>query len=139
VAYTYDINSTHRLVIIRNASSTWTGADILDSGEEIVADEQFGPNYDWVYDLRFVHSTVITVVEMEQIVERFRLYQNDGLVGQRGRSVIVGTDEDLRYTATLYQKKSDLPDARFAIVETVEEARKWLGIEDTAAEIGLTQ
>ena len=139
MAYTYDFNSTHRLVIIRNASSKWTGADILDSAEEIVADEQFAPDYDWVYDLRFIHNTVITVVEMEQIVERFRLYRNDGLVDEDSRSILVGTDENLHYTGTLYQKKSERADDQFAIVETMEEAREWLGLEDTAAEIGLTQ
>jgi hypothetical protein len=139
VSYTYDLNPTHGLVIIRNASSKWTGTDVLEGAEEIVAVDAFAPNFDWVYDLRFIHSTVITVVEMEQIVERFRLYQNDGIVGPKSRSVVVGADEDLRYTGALYQKKADCSDARFTIVETVEEARTWLGIEEPAAEIGLAQ
>jgi len=139
VAYTYDLNSTHGLVIIRNASSKWTGTDVLEGADDIVAEEAFAPNFDWVYDLRFIHSTVITVVEMEQIVERFRLYRDDGIIGPKSRSVLVGSDEDLRYTGTLYQKKADCSDERFAIVETVDEARKWLGIEDTAADVGLTQ
>ncbi len=138
MAYTYDFNATHGLVIIRNASSKWTGADVLEGAEEIIDDDQFAPHYDWVYDLRFIHSAVITVVEMEQIVERVRIYQEDGLVGERGRSVLVGTDEDLKYTGSLYQEKADCSDERFAIVETVEDARKWLGIEEPAAEIGLT-
>ncbi len=138
MAYTYDLNSDHGLVIIRNASSKWTGADVLESAEEIIADDQFAPDYAWIYDLRFIHSTVITVVEMEQIVKHFRVYQNDGLIGEEGRSVLVGTDEDLQYTGALYQQKANCPDDRFTVVETVDDARRWLGIKESAAEIGLT-
>ena len=138
MAYTYDFNSTHRFVVIRNASSKWTGDDILESAEEIVADDGFASDYDWIYDLRFVHSTVISVVEMERMVERFRVFRERGLVDEESRSVIVGTETDLEYTGTLYQKKANRPDKRFAIVETIEEARRWLGIEATT-EIGLTE
>ncbi len=138
MAYTYEFNSTHGLVIIRNASSKWTGTDILESAEEIVADDRFAPDYDWLYDLRFVHNIVISVVEMEQVIERFRLFREDGLVDPGARSVIVGADEDLRHTGALYQKRSDRPDDLFAVVETVKEARKWLGIDEPASEIGLT-
>lgn len=139
MAYTYDINSTHGLVIIRNASSKWTGPDILESADEIIRDDRFAPDYDWVYDLRFVHETVISVVEMEQIVERFRLYREDGFVDPESRSVIVGSQEDLHHTGTLYQKRSGRPDELFVTVETMEEARQWLGIDEPASEIGLTQ
>lgn len=138
MAYTYEFNAPHGLVIIRNASSKWTGTDILESAEEIVADDRFAPDYDWLYDLRFVHNIVISVVEMEQVIERFRLFREDGLVDPGTRSVIVGADEDLYHTGTLYQKRSDRPDDLFTVVETIEEARKWLGIDEPASEIGLT-
>lgn len=139
MAYTYTLNSTHRLVIIRNASSKWTGTDILESAEEIVTDDGFAPNYDWAYDLRFVNSTVISVVQMERMVERFRVFRERGLVDAESRTVIVGTGQDLEYTGALYQKKADRPDDRFAIVQTIEEARQWLGLEASAAQIGLTE
>jgi hypothetical protein len=137
VAYTYNINPTHGLVIIRNASSEWTGEDILESAGDIVGDDRFAPDYDWVYDLRFVHNTAISVVEMEQIVERFRLYREDGLVDPDSRSVIVGSQDDLHHTGLLYQKRSGRPDELFVTVETMEEARRWLGIDEPASEIGL--
>jgi len=137
VAYTYDFNSTYGLVIIRNASSKWTGLDMLESREEVVADDRFEPTDDWIYDLRFIHATVISVVELEQIVKRFRLYRDDGLVDETSRSVIVGTDADLQYAGALYKKKASRSDERFAVVETIEEARHWLGIEASASEIGL--
>ena len=138
MAYTYEFNASHGLVIIRNASSKWTGKDILKSAEEVIADEGFEPDYDWVYDLRFIRDTVVSVVEMEQIVERFRLFRDDGLVAPDRRSVFVGTDEDLRHTAALYQKRSSQPDGLMAVVETLEEARQWLGIDAPASEIGPT-
>ena len=137
MAYTYEFNTTYGLVIIRNASSKWTGKDMLQSAEEIVADDRFEPDYDWVYDLRFIHNTVISVVEMEQIIERFRLYREDDLVDPDSRSVIVGTDEDLYHTGRLYQKRSERSDELFVVVETIEEARRWLGIDEPASEIGL--
>lgn len=138
MAYTYDFNSTYGLVVIRNASSKWTGLDMLESREEVIADDRFEPDYDWIYDLRFVHATVISVVELEQIVERFRLYRDDDLVAETSRSVLVGTDEDLQYVGSLYKQKASRPDELFAIVETIEEARNWLGIEASASEIGVS-
>jgi hypothetical protein len=137
VAYTYDVNSTYGFVVIRNASSKWTGADVLESGEEVAADDRVEPGYDRIFDLRFIHATVVTVVEMEQIVEQARLCRKDGLLGETSRAVLVGTDEDLRYAGDLYRRKADRPDALFNVVETMEEARRWLGIEASASEIGL--
>jgi hypothetical protein len=139
VAYTYTLNSAHRLVIIRNASSKWTGADILASAEEVTADDDFAPDYDWIYDLRFIHGTAISVVELERIVERFRTYRDRGVVAGDHASVFVGTDDDLRHAAALFRKRSDRPDDRFAVVETPEEARRRLGIDASATEIGLTE
>lgn len=138
MAYTYEVNATYGFVIIRNASSKWTGRDMLASADEIVSDDRFTPDCDWVYDLRFVHNTVVSVVQMEQVIERFRLYRDDGLVNEDSRSVIVGAGEDLRHTGALYQKRAGRPDELFTVVETIEEARRWLGIDAPASEIGLT-
>lgn len=135
VAYDYDLHPQHGLVLIRGAGPKWTGRDILESAEEIVTDDRFSPGYDWVYDVRFVHQTVITTDEMERIVEQFRLYQEKGQVASTSRSVIVGTDDDLRFSGTLYQHKRNRPDDQFTIVHTLEEAWDWLGIEDPASEL----
>jgi hypothetical protein len=137
VAYTYDLNSTHGFVLIRNASSKWTGADMLQSAEEVVTDDDFAADYDWIYDLRLIHSTVISVVELEQILKRFRTFQDRGLVDADRSSVFVGTDDDLQHAATLLQKRSDRPDHRFSIVETLDDARRQLSIDASATEIGL--
>lgn len=139
MAYTYDLHSAHRLVLIRNASSKWTGVDMLHSAEEVVGDDGFAPDYDWVYDLRLVHSTVISVVKLEQIVKRFRAFRERGLVAGDHTSIFVGTDDDLTHAVGLLQKRSDRPDDRFAVVETLEDARRRLGIDASAAEIGLTE
>lgn len=135
MAYTYDLNPTHGLVLLRNASSKWTGRDVLQSADDVIDDDRFAADYDWVYDLRFAHSVVITVVELEQIVERFRLYRDDDLVAGESRSVIVGEDDDLKYAGRLYQQKAGLPDHRFAAVDTLEAARRWLGLEGTTASL----
>lgn len=139
MAYTYDLHPSHRLVLIRNASSKWTGVDMLHSAEEVVEDDGFASDYDWIYDLRFVHSTVISVVELEQIVKRFRTFRERGLVDGDHTSVFVGTDDDLTHAVALFQKRSDRPDDRVAVVETPEDARRWLDIDASAAEIGLTE
>lgn len=139
MAYTYDVHSPYELVLIRNASSKWTGKDLLKSADEIVADDDFSPTYDWIYDLRLAHSTAISVVELERIVERFRAYRERGLVADGYTSVFVGTDDDLQHAARLLQKRSDRPDDRFAIVETLDGARHRLGIDASATEIGLAE
>ena len=139
MAYTYDFNSTHRLALIRNASSKWTGVDMLKSAEAVVADEAFAPDYDWIYDLRLVHSTAISVVELERIVKHFRTYRDHGVVDGDHASVFVGTDDDLKHAAALLRRRSDRPDDRFAVVETLEEARRQLGIDASATELGLAE
>lgn len=136
MAYTYDLNPTHRLVLIRNASSKWTGDDMLRSAEAVVGDDGFAPDYDWVYDLRLVHSTAISVAKLERVVRRFRAYREQGVVDGRHASIFVGTESDLQHAAALLQKRSDRPDDRFAVVETLEEARRELGIDASATEIG---
>ena len=73
VAYRYDIHPSHGLVVIRGEGAKWTGQDILKSAAEVVADEPFAPGFDWIYDLRYVHQTGITVEEVEGIVERFQV------------------------------------------------------------------
>jgi len=112
---------------------------MLDSAEEVVEDDRFAPDYDWIYDLRLVHSTVISVVELERIVKRFRAFRERGLVAGNHTSIFVGTDDDLTHAVALFQKRSDRPDDRFAVVETPEDARRRLDIDASAAEIGLTE
>jgi len=129
VSYTYEIIADYDLVLIRSTGIRWTGRDLLESGEEIVADEQFVPDYDWLYDVRSVHQTVITTDEMQRVVERFRTYRAEGRVDPDSRSVIVGMDEDLRASGLLYQHKAGRADDQLAIVDTLEEARQWLGID----------
>lgn len=139
MAYTYDFNATHRFVLIRNASSKWTGGDLLRSAEAVVADDGFASDYDWVYDLRLVHATAISVVELEQIVKRFRTYRERGVVDGDHTFVFVGTDDDLQHAAALLRKRSDRPDDRLAVVETLDDARRRLDIDASAAEIGLAE
>ncbi len=135
MAYRYNLHPPHGLVVIRGEGAKWTGEDILESANEIVSDEQFAPGFDWIYDMRYVHQTVITVEEMEQIVERFRVLREKGRVDPDGNSVIVGTDEDIHFTGTLYQYKSNRTEHQFQIVDTMEEALRWLGVEASVSEI----
>jgi len=134
VAYRYTLHPPHALVVIRGVGAKWTGEDILASANEIVADDQFAPDYDWVYDMRYVHQTVITVEEMERIVDRFRTFREQGRVDAESNSVIVGSDENLHFTGTLYQYKSNRTESQFQIVDTMEAALHWLGVETAASE-----
>lgn len=127
--YTYHLPPAYDLVLIRATGTRWTGRDLLESGEAVVADEQFVPHYDWVYDVRFVHQTVITTEEMQRVVERFRAFREEGRVDPDSRSVIVGMDEDMRTSGLLYQHKAGRSDDQFAIVDTMEGARRWLGVD----------
>ena len=131
--YTYHLTPAHDLVLIRATGTRWTGRDLLESGKAVVADEQFVPHYDWVYDVRFVHQTVITTEEMERVVERFRGFREEGRVDPDTRSVIVGMDEDMRASGILYQYRAGRSDEQFAIVDTMEAARRWLGIDCPAS------
>ena len=129
MAYTYDIKPAYDLVLIRSDGTRWTGRDLLESGEEVVADDRFVPHYDWLYDVRFVHQTIITTEEMEQVLDRFRTFRENGRVDPDSRSVIVGMDEDLRASGLLYRHKAGRSDDQLAIVDTLEEALQWLGVE----------
>jgi hypothetical protein len=133
VAYTYDFKPAYDLVLIRSDGIRWTGRDLLESGEEIVADDQFCAHYDWLYDARLVHQTVITTEEMERVLERFRAFREEDRVDPGSRSVIVGMDEDLRASGILYQHKAGRSDDQLAIVDTLEEALQWLGVECPAS------
>lgn len=135
MAYRYDLHPSHGLVVIRAQGAKWTGEDILESADEIVADDRFGPDYDWIYDVRYVHHTVIDVEEMERIVDQFRTFREKGQVDPNSNSVIVGSDDDVHFTGTLYQYKSNRTEEQFRIVDTMEEALRWLGVEASAAEI----
>jgi hypothetical protein len=135
VAYRYHLHPSHNLVVIRGKGAKWTGEDILKSADEIVADDQFTPGYDWIYDVRYVHHTVIDVEGMERIVDQFRIFREKGQVDPNGNSVIVGSDEDVHFTGTLYRYKSNRTERQFQIVDTMEEALRWLGVEASAAEI----
>ena len=135
MAYDYEIHPQHGLVLIRGVGVKWTGRDILESAEAIVADDDFAPGYDWVYDVRSVHQTVMTSDEMDRIVERFRTYQETGQVDAESCSVIVGTDKDLHFSGTLYQHKANRPDDQFTIVPTLDDAWEWLGVEAPASEL----
>lgn len=138
MAYAYAFSATHRFVIIRGTGPQWTGGDILDSAQEIVDEADFASDYDWIYDIRFVHNTVITVDEMERILERFRTLRELGRVDPDSRSVIVTTDQDVQISGALYQYKAGRSDDKFKIVGTIEKAREWLGIEAPASEIKAT-
>jgi hypothetical protein len=135
VSYTYDVRPAYGLVLIRSDGARWTGRDLLKSGEEIVADDQFSPEYDWLYDVRFVHQTIITTEEMERVLERFRTFREEGRVDPDSRSVIVGMDADLRASGLLYQHKAGRSDDQLAIVNTLEEALEWLGVDCPASEL----
>lgn len=132
--YDYDVHTTEEFVLIRGVGSQWTGRDILASAEQIIADDRFAPDHDWIYDVRFVHQTVITTEEMERIVEQFRRYQETGQVDPESRSVIVGTDENLRFSGTLYKYKADRREGQLEIKETLDEALDWLGLDREAVE-----
>lgn len=133
MAYTYDVKPAYDLVVIRSEGTRWTGRDLLESGEEVVADDRFCSHYDWLYDARFVHRTVITTEEMERVLERFRTFREEGRVDPDSRSVIVGMDEDLRASGLLYQHKAGRSNDQLAIVDTLEEALQWLGVECPAS------
>lgn len=135
VAYRYHLHPSHSLVVIRGKGAKWTGEDILESADEVVSDEQFAPGYDWIYDMRYVHHTVIDVEEMERIVDTFRVFREREQVDPDSNSVIVGSDDDLHFTGTLYQYKSNRTERQFQIVDTMEEALRWLGVEAPVAEI----
>lgn len=135
MSYTYDLNSEHGLVVIRVTDHRWTGADLLDSAEEVVSDDQFAPGYDWVYDARSVRVTVIGPEDMERVVDRFRTYREEGRVDSDSRSVIITGEENIQMTGVLYKYRSNRSDNQFEIVDTLEEARRWLGIEKTPSEI----
>lgn len=130
MAYTYEIDSTQGLVLVRAKGSTWTAADIIDSAKAVVTDDQFSPDYDWIYDIRFVANTIIDSEGMDRILEQFREYRERGTVDRNSRSVIVTKDEDVRSTGLLYQHKADRPEGTLRIVDTLEEARAWLELED---------
>lgn len=132
--YDYDVHPTEGFVLIRGVGAKWTGEDILESAEEVVADDRFAPDYDWLYDMRFVHQTVITTGEMEQIVDLFQEFQDAGKVDSDSQSVIVGADENLRFSGTLYQYKADRSEGQLEIVDTLDEALDWLGLERKAVE-----
>lgn len=135
MSYVYDFNSSHGFVIIRGTGHRWTGADILDSAEEIVSDDRFAPGYDWVYDVRSAQVTVIGPEDMERVVDLFRTYRKEGRVNSDSRSVIITGEESIRMTGVLYKYRSNRSDDQFAIVDTLEEARRWLGIEKIPSEI----
>lgn len=99
-----------------------------------MADDRFAPDYDWIYDIRFVHQTVITTDEMERIVALFRGLQDTGHVDPDSRSVIVGTDENLRFSGTLYQYKVGRSEGQLEIADTLDEALDWLGLDRDAVE-----
>lgn len=130
MAYTYEIDSTQGIVLIRPKGVTWTAADILDSAKTVVTDDQFSPEYNWIYDLRFVANTIIDSDGLDRIVGQFRQYRQEGTVEKDTRSVIVTKDEDVRSTGLLYQHKADRSEGTFRIVDTLDEARAWLEIED---------
>ncbi|PQJ35317.1 hypothetical protein BSZ35_12540 [Salinibacter sp. 10B] len=135
MAYRYNLHPSYGLVVIRAQGAKWTGEDILESADEIVADDQFAPDYDWIYDMRYVHHTVIDVEEIERIVDRFRAFREKGRVDSNSNSVIVGSDEDVHFTGILYQYKSNRTESQFQIVDTMEAALHWLGVETAASEL----
>lgn len=130
MAYTYEIDSTQGIVLVQPKGAAWTPADILDSAKAVVTDDQFSPEYDWIYDLRFVANTIIDSDGLDRLVEQFRRYREEGTVEEDTRSVIVTKDEDVRSTALLYRHKADRPEGTLRIVDTLDEARAWLEIED---------
>lgn len=135
MAYRYHLHPPHGLVVIRGEGAKWTGEDILESADEVVTDDQFAPDYDWIYDMRYVHHTVIGVEEMERIVDQFRVFREKKWVDPETHSVIVGSDDDLHFTGTLYQYRSNRTERQFQIVDTMEEALRWLGVEASVSEI----
>lgn len=132
--YNYDVHSQCGFVLIRCVDSRWTGDDVVESVDTIVADARFAPEYDWIYDVRFVHETVITTAGMNQIVEQFHRLEQSGEVDPDSCAAIVGTDDNLRFTGALYQHKADRPEGHLVVVDTLDEALDWLGVDREAVE-----
>lgn len=134
VPYNYDVHSQCGFVLVRCVDSRWTGRDVVESVGTIVTDDRFAPDYDWIYDMRFVHETVITTAGMNGIVEQVHRLEQSGQVDPDSRAAIVGTDDNLRFTGALYQQKADRPEGQLAVVDTLDEALNWLGVDREAVE-----
>ncbi|MCS3755380.1 hypothetical protein [Salinibacter ruber] len=139
MAYTYDLHPEIGILLIRNAGDTWTGEDILASAGAVVSDERMEPSLDWVYDLRTVQEAIIGVEDMECILERFSTYRAEGRVASSSASVIVRTEDvNLHLTPTLYKHRAGRPEELFEVVQTLEAARQYLGIQTADWDAALT-
>ncbi|WP_251921445.1 hypothetical protein [Salinibacter ruber] len=77
--------------------------------------------------------------DMECILERFSTYRAEGRVASSSASVIVRTEDvNLHLTPTFYKHRAGRPEELFEVVQTLEAARQYLGIQTADWDAALT-
>lgn len=125
-----DVYPEAELAII-TGQGAWSGNDLLESARRVVEHPLFAPPFDWLYDLREIRGVDITPHDMHQNLEQLRAFRDEGLTDwKQSRTVIVTHHPDTFTTGTLHKHMAGHEADSFTIVETMDAAYTWLGLDE---------
>ncbi len=110
-----------------------TDADLIAAYERVVADPDFDPTLNVLADTRGIERTEITAKGVQLLAQRRA--RDERWVAAKPRVAIVATTDVVFGLARMYEAYGDREGdgKRYLVCRTIEEARRWLGLRETAA------
>lgn len=120
---TYRIDRDLRLVV-SVALGDVTDEALLDHQRRLAADEDFEPDFRQLYDFRGATGLEATADGVRQLAE-------NNPFGRGARRALVADNRAVYGMARMFQLMAEKGPDRVEVFDTVEAARKWLGLSDS--------
>jgi hypothetical protein len=121
---TYEIFPTEK-VVLATAWGTLTDEHVLDHKRRLAADPLFSKDFVELSDVREVTDLQVTPEGIRSFVDFDRTVEHE----EGHRRAVVASEAFTFGMARMYQLSSGSNDASLGVFRTMEEARRWLGLE----------
>jgi hypothetical protein len=121
---TYEILPAEKL-IVTTATGTLTDEHVLDHKRRLSADPLFSNELVELADVRGVTDLQVTPEGIRSFVDFDRTVEHE----ESHRRAVVASEAFTFGMARMYQLSSGSNDASLGVFRTIEEARRWLGLE----------